>query len=133
MSKSRDKRIVELELNNKNFEKNAQVSINTIDKLKKALKMDGAEDGFQRIEASINPNVFKPLEDGIEALNKKMGVFGKFSAGILNSIANDAVKYGKQIWNNTIGQIQSGGSSRALNIANSKFKLEGMQIEWEKA
>lgn len=133
MSKTRDKRIVELELNNKNFEKNAQVSINTIDKLKKALKMDGAEDGFQRIEASINPNVFKPLEDGIEALNKKMGVFGKFSAGVIKNIADDAVRYGKQIWNNTIGQIQSGGSARAMNIANAKFKLEGLSVEWEKA
>jgi len=133
MSKSRDKRIVELELNNKNFEKNAQVSINTIDKLKKALKMDGAEDGFQRIEASINPNVFKPLEDGIDALNKKMGVSGKFSAGVIKNIADDAVRYGKQIWNNTIGQITSGGSSRALNIANSKFKLEGLGVAWDEA
>ena len=43
MSQEIDKRVVEMQFDNKQFEKNVQTSLNTIDKLKMALNFDGAK------------------------------------------------------------------------------------------
>lgn len=133
MSRTVDKRIVEMDLNNKNFETNAKTSISTIQKLKQALKMDGAEDGFYKVEraaASVNLN---PIVESIENLQKKFDSFGIFGIEVMRRISNAAIDTGKRIWDTTIGQIKSGGSARAMNIANAQFKLEGLGVEWEKA
>ena len=133
MSRSNDKRIAELELNNKNFETNAKTSLSTIQKLKNALKPDKSEDFFDvaaKSAASIN---LKTITDQLEDVKKGFSGFSKFTAGIFKNMADDVYKYGKSLWNNTVGQIQSGGSSRALNIANAKFKLEGLGVAWEQA
>lgn len=133
MSRSNDKRIAELELNNKNFETNAKTSLSTIQKLKNALKPDKSEDFFDAAAKSAASINLKTITDQLEDVKKGFSGFSKFTAGIFKNMADDVYKYGKSLWNNTVGQIQSGGSARALNIANAKFKLEGLGVAWEQA
>ena len=42
MFKKVDERVVSMEFDNRNFESNVKTSVSTLDKLKKALKLDGA-------------------------------------------------------------------------------------------
>ena len=133
MSIRRDYRVVEMSFDNKDFEKNAQQSISTLDKLKKALNFDKAADSFNQLESAAKVITFQPVIKSIDEVKKSFEGLHAFTKGIWKNISDDAYRTFKNTWNNTIGQIKSGGSARALNIANAQFKLEGLGIEWEKA
>lgn len=53
-SDNTDTRVVELDFDNKQFEKNAKQSISTLDKLKKALSFDKASDGIEEVTVSLS-------------------------------------------------------------------------------
>lgn len=133
MSRSVDKRIVEMDLNNEQFEKNAKTSISTIQKLKQALSFDNAEDGFYRVEKAASTVNLNPIINSVDELTNKFNAFGIFGIEVMRKISNAAIETGEKIWNATIGQIKSGGSARALNIANAQFKLEGLGVAWKEA
>ena len=48
-----DKRIVEMEFDNKEFEKGVSTTINSIDNLKKNFDFKGVEKGFDKITAGL--------------------------------------------------------------------------------
>lgn len=137
MSTKRDYRVVEMSFDNKDFERNAQQSIKTLQNLNKALEMKGATQGLNDVEkaaASIN---LKPIEGAVTDLTSAFVTLGAVAVKVLlNSFSIIKTQFDK-MWDSTIGrvvgQIKSGGSARALNIANAQFKLEGLGIDWEKA
>lgn len=133
MSTKRDYKVVEMSFDNKDFEKNVKTSLSTIQKLDKALQLDGATQGLLAVEKAITQVTMDPILKGIDQVNDKFSALGVMGKRVLENLADSAVNAGKKIWNNTLGQIQSGGSARALNIANAQFKLEGLGVAWEKA
>ena len=50
MSKSVDERIVEMRINNQQFEKGAKESISTLERLKKSLNLEGADKNLKKLE-----------------------------------------------------------------------------------
>ncbi len=133
MSTKKENRVVEMSFDNRDFEKNVKTSLSTIEKLNQALKLDKATEGMLAVENAIASVSVQPLLNSVENLQQKFNTFGIFGMSVLNRLANSAVDAGKKIWDNTLGQIQSGGSQRALNIANAQFKLEGLGVAWEQA
>lgn len=133
MSTKRDYRVVEMSFDNKDFEQNVKTSLSTIQKLNNALKLDGATQGLLAVEKAIAQVTMDPILAGLDQVNDKFSALGVIGKRVLENLADSAVNAGKKIWNNTLGQIQSGGSQRALNIANAQFKLEGLGVAWEKA
>lgn len=133
MSRSRDQRIVEMELQNKNFEAHAKESLSTIDKLKKALTFEGVGLGFDTITAKAKSVDLSSIVKGVDNIKDKFSALGIFGVETMKRITNAALDAGEKMWASTFGQIQSGGKTRALNIANSKFKLEGLGVAWEEA
>lgn len=71
MSKTVDSKVVEMRFDNKNFEKNVKQSMTTLDKLKQALKLDGATEGLTAIEQRANSIKFHGLADTIDAVADK--------------------------------------------------------------
>ena len=49
MSKTVDQRIVEMRFDNNQFEQNVKTSMGTLDRLKHALKLDGASKGLENV------------------------------------------------------------------------------------
>ena len=133
MSRSRDQRIVEMELQNRDFETHAKESLSTIEKLKKALTFEGVGGGFDSITARARAVDLSSITKGVDNIKDKFSALGIFGVETMKRITNAALDAGEKMWASTFGQIKSGGSSRALNIANSKFKLEGLGVAWEEA
>lgn len=133
MSRSKDQRIVEMELQNRNFEAHAKESLSTIEKLKQALKFEGVENGFVSIENGIHNINLTSIIKGVDEIKNKFSALGIFGVETMKRITNAALDAGEKMWASTFGQIKSGGSSRALNIANSQFKLEGLGVAWKDA
>ena len=129
----KDTRIVEMDFDNRNFEKNAQQSISTLDKLKKALNFDNVSSSFNNIENAVKVVNLEPLIKSVDQVKERFSGLGVMGMNVMKRISDSAIDAGKKIWDNTLGQIKSGGSARALNIANSQFKLEGLGIAWKEA
>lgn len=97
MSKTIDNRVVEMQFDNQKFERNVQTSMNTIDKLKKALNFDSVSNGFNKINESSEKVNFGQLSDSVEAVRIKFSALQAIALGALFNIGNAAVNTGKKV------------------------------------
>ena len=59
MSKSIDERILEMQFNNRQFESGIKDSLGTLDKLNKALDMEGANKGLSDLDKNLKKLFFR--------------------------------------------------------------------------
>ena len=71
-----DERIVQMEFDNAQFERGVSTSINTIDKLKKALRFDDVSDGFNQITKSANKVDLSGIQNSLEKLQSMFSPMG---------------------------------------------------------
>lgn len=83
-----DNRVVEMRFDNREFESGVKTSLSTLDKLKAALKLDGAAKGLEQVENSAKSISFVGLSSAIDAVNNKFSVFGTFADQIVRRIAD---------------------------------------------
>lgn len=100
MSGSIDDRIVRMQFDNQKFEKNVQTSLNTIEKLKKALKLENAAKGFEAIDKAANSINFNGLNQGIQQVHNNFNFLDSFVINIFNRISNAAINLGQTIVKN---------------------------------
>lgn len=131
-NKEVETRVVEMEFDNKQFEKGAEQTLSTLDKLKKSLNFKNANSGLDTLQKSINRVSFKGLTDQVGSIESAFTTLaGRIKINFFDQIANYTLNAAKQLERTTIGQIISGGKSRAMNIATAKFKMEGMGVTWD--
>lgn len=137
-----DERIVQMEFDNSLFDKNVESSIKALEKLNVALKMDGIDKNLADISSSVNKMDFSKMEAGISALQNRFSTLGimtmqwtqDFAKGIEN-VVGGAIKKITALPRAALNQAITGGQSRAANIDQARFKIEGMIKEagaWEK-
>ena len=113
MSDEIDRRVVEMQFRNEDFERNADKTISTLDKLKTALHLEGAS-------------------SGIEAVTTKFSALQVVGVTALANITNSAVDAGKKIVNAlTIAPITQGFSEYELkmNSVRTIMSSTGESIE----
>ena len=113
MSDEIDRRVVEMQFQNKDFERNANETISTLDRLKTALHLEGAS-------------------SGVEAVAAKFSALQVVGVTALANIANSAVDAGKKIVNAlTIAPITQGFSEYELkmNSVRTIMSSTGESIE----
>lgn len=130
MSKT-DDRIIRMGFDNSKFESNAAKTMTTLDKLNEKLKLKGAAEGGDNVQKSIDSVNFASMERAILSIEKRFSTLGVVGMNVIGQITNGIVGSVKQLEAATIGQIKSGGWSRAMNIANAKFQIEGLGFAWE--
>lgn len=121
-----DSKVVEMSLDNQNFEKNAQISMSTLKKLQEALDFSNSSDGLDRVNASVKKVKFDSLISGVDKAKGSFSAletvaFGAF-ANIGAKISDLALKIGTAIPR----QIIEGGKARAFNVEQAKFQIEGL-------
>ena len=109
MSKKIDEKVVEMQFDNKNFEKNVSTTMSTLDKLKQKLKFDGASKGFENIQNSANKVNLNPIGSAVETIGVKFNSLYTIADQALRNITNSAMQAGKQIVSAfTIDPIKTG-------------------------
>lgn len=132
MANEVENRVVELEFDNKEFEKNASTSLSTLEKLKQSLEFRNSSKGFAEIQNGIKNLDFSPIQNSLTGVEDAFTTLaGSIKRNFFDEIANQALQVGKTLYDNTIGQIKSGGKRRALNIEQAKFKISGLGYDWE--
>ena len=97
MSTTIDQRVVEMRFDNKQFESNVKTSMSTLDKLKKALNLDGAAKGLDSVAASAKKCDMSPLSSAVEGVKLKFSAMEIMAITALQNIANTAINVGKNI------------------------------------
>ena len=109
MSTTIDQRVVEMRFDNSNFENNVKTSMTTLEKLKRALKFDGASKGLENIQSSANKVNFSGMSRGVDAMTQKFSYMQMTIQHQLNNIVDSAVNAGKRMVSAlTIDPVKSG-------------------------
>ena len=97
MSKTVDERVVSMEFDNKNFERNVSTSMSTLDKLKRALKLDGVGKGFENISKAAKNVDMAGLGTAVDTVRAKFSALDVVGVTALANITNSAVNAGKNM------------------------------------
>ena len=111
-----DTRTVEMRFDNKDFESNAKQTISTLDKLKSALKLDGASKGLTDVQKAADALDldFKKIDSSIDAVGKHFSILETIGTGALLRIGMQAVDVGAKLLKSlTIDQVSSGWTKLA--------------------
>lgn len=91
MANEIDNKVVQFELDNRNFEKNADKSLKTIDKLQTSLNFDKATKSLNNMSASASSINFNALADSVEAVKVKFSAWDTIAMGVLHRISDKVV------------------------------------------
>lgn len=125
MSVEIDKRVVEMQFDNKQFERNVQTSLGTLDKLKMALNFDGAK-GLDSITQSAKKMDLSNITNQTEKVQVSFSALQVAGMTMVSELTKSFMNFGKSLWNMSFGQIKSGGMSRALKIEQANFKMQAL-------
>lgn len=109
MSTTIDSRVVEMQFDNRNFERNVQTSMSTLEKLKQSLNLTGAAKGLTEIDSASKKLNFSGLGTAVDTVQAKFSALQIMGVTALANITNSAVNAGKRIANAlTIAPIRTG-------------------------
>ena len=109
MSRTIDEQIVRMEFDNKDFEKNVSTSINSINKLKHSLDLDGATKGLAQIDKAVGKVDVTPLGTAVETVKTRFSALEIVAVTALVNITNSAVNAGKRLISSlSIDQVTAG-------------------------
>lgn len=132
MRNADETKVLELQFENKDFEKNATQSISTIEKLKESLDFSGSTKGLEDINSNIKAVNFSNLTNGIKEATNGFSMMEVIAFGVFNRlggrIADFAVNTLGKLFSYVPSKILQGGFNRATNVDRAEFLLEGMNI-----
>lgn len=104
-----DNRIVNIQFNNKDFEKNAATTLETCEKLDKSLTFKGVIEGLSNLGSVSKSFDMSPVVSAVETVTKSFSPLEEMAIGALRRIGDQAMQTGEQILSAlTIDQVQAG-------------------------
>lgn len=122
-----DNRIVNMQFNNREFEKNINTSINSLDNLKTSLDFKGAEKGFDEVTKSSS--IFG---NAVEEVKVKFSALEIIAITALTKITNAAIDMGANLVKSlSIDQISAGFTKyeRETKAVQTMMNATGLSIE----
>lgn len=132
MSKQVDERVVSMQFDNAQFEKNVQTSMSTLDKLKQKLNLNGATKGLENVNAAAKNVNMSGISGAVETVHAKFSALEVIGVTALANITNSAVNAGKRIVSAlTIDPVTTGFSEYELkmNSVRTIMASTGADIE----
>lgn len=90
MSNTVDRRIVEMQFDNKDFESNVQTSVKSLDKLKKSLDLEESAKGLSALEKAGHRFSLDGMVQAAEAVTSKFSIMGTIGDQVLRRIGDAA-------------------------------------------
>lgn len=125
-----DENVVSLQFDNKDVNRNVLQTMKLLQELQEVLKFHDAGRSFTALTQAANAVQLNGIQNALNNVEKRFSAFGIASTRIIWDLTGlIEKKLGGAIsglWNNTIGQAQSGGFRRALNIKQADFQMRGL-------
>lgn len=120
-----DKRVVQMEFDNKDFERNCQASLTTLEKLKMALNFDGAK-GLDSMAKAADKIDLSNLSKGAEAVSVKFSAMQVAGMTAISELTKGLMNFGKKVWDSSFGLMKTGGMARTLKIEQARFQMAAL-------
>lgn len=119
MSREIEERVVSMQFDNANFERNVKSSMSTLEKLRSALNFKGASKGIEAVEKASNKINFNGLTSAIDNIGVRFSSLQVIGTTALANITNAAVNAGRTILNSlTLQPITSGFAEYETQIGS---------------
>ena len=130
MSTEIEQRVVEMQFDNKHFERNVSTTMSSLDKLKEKLNLTGAAKGLENVGTAARGINLSGLTGAAETVGLKFNAMWTIADQALRNITNSAMAAGKRITSAlTVDPIKTGFSEYETQInavqtilANTKSK-----------
>lgn len=117
MSKTIDQKVVEMQFDNRQFEKNVSTTMSSVEKLKQSLNFKGAAKGLDDVGTAAKNVDMKGLGSAVDAVKVKFSALQVMGVTALANITNSAINAGKRIVSAlTIDPIKTGFSEYETQI-----------------
>ena len=127
-----DERIVQMQFDNANFEKNVGTSLSTLEKLKQALNLEGAVKGLENINAEAGKMNFSGLGAGIDTAKEKFSALEIAGITALVNITNKAMEAGERLVKAlTIDQVTSGWDKYEQKVTAVQTIMAATATNWK--
>lgn len=133
MSRTVDRRVVEMKFDNKQFESAVNQSRQSIQLMEKDLKLLDGVKALTHLDKAISSVDFTRMTKGIDSIKGAFSVLGTVGRSIINKLTtdvmNDIQSMVQKVQTTIVGwykQIEQRGLQRAKNLENSAFKIEGL-------
>lgn len=118
MSKTVESRVVEMRFDNRDFEKNINTSLSTLEKLTDVLRFDGVS--------------FDKIQNGVESLERRFSTLGIVGMRVVQNLTDSVMSAGGKLTSFVTSGIVEGGKRRASNLENAHFQLQGLLKDEER-
>ena len=127
-SKTVDERVVQMQFDNSNFERNVAKTLQTIDKLKWSIQDHdlAKKNVFNDLNKAANNVDMSGLSQGIETVRTKFSALQVVGVTALANLTTAAMNAGKRITSALTDSLINGGRERAQAIKDAKFQMEGL-------
>ena len=126
-----DSKVVEMTLENSNFEQNAAKSLSTLQKLKEALNFTNHKDGIDKFNGSLKKVDFDPINTGINTAREGISALDAVSFGFFSKIGSQieqtAMKYANMF--SGMKQAMDGFSEYELKMGSVQTILMGARTK----
>lgn len=119
MSQEVDERVVEMRFDNAQFEKNVHQTMQSLEKLNDSLRLDGAENGFEKISDASAKVDFDEMQGALDDLSGKFSAVEVMGVAALSHITRQAVDTGEKLVKSlSLDQVTSGWNKYAQKTAS---------------
>lgn len=147
MAESIDERVVQLTLDNKQFNRASSETIDSIEKLKKTLEFEGAIDSFEEIEKEINKVDFSSINNGVDGVGRSFTILDTITDAVFRNMTNRVIDFGERTlkslstdqivtgWNKyaeQTGAVQTIMAATAQQFDDTAVQMESVNDQLEK-
>lgn len=123
-----ENRIVEMKFDNAQFESAVAKTMDTLDKFKEKLNFEGAGKGMDQLGRATG-NYQYTLNDigqSLDLLNGRFSTMGTIGRRVLENLTDSAYNFAKNGIGKMVSSVTQGGLSRAMNLEQAKFQMQGI-------
>lgn len=121
-----DDKVVAISFETKDFENGVKRVLDSMESLKKGLKLDDAGKGLDELSKHANRFSLSNISDNLQHIASRFSALGAIGFTVIQNLTNAAIKFGSQIAHKILDPIIQGGKQRALNIEQAKFQFKAL-------
>ncbi len=130
-----DNKVVQFDLDNRNFEKNADKSIKTIDKLQDSLNFDNATKSLNNLTAASRGINFDALADSVETVKAKFSAWDVVAMNVIGRITNKVIDMTTQFVKSVSGieMVKNGFNKYEEKVTAVQTIMSATAETWKKS
>lgn len=129
-----ESKVLEMKFDNEQFESAVATTMSTLDKFKEKLKFDDAGKNIHKLGQATNDYQYSLQDVGtsLSNLERYFSACGTIGSKIFDTLTTKAANFVTNGIGNFFSGITQGGLSRAMNLEQARFQMQGIYKDAEK-